>query len=99
MHFPTLRISFAALIVSQALSRATRLPVGTHQHIITYSPRTSNMDADVNLDPKPVSLKVPGESPAYYCSDSDPSNDIFQIRDLDFLPTNPRVSVLIQFSL
>jgi hypothetical protein len=37
-------------------------------------------------------LKVPGESPAYYCSD--PSDDIFQIDHLDFIPTNPRVCVL-----
>jgi hypothetical protein len=33
--------------------------------------------------------KVPGESPAYYCSD--PSDDIFRIDRLDFIPTNPRV--------
>lgn len=36
-------------------------------------------------------LKVPGESPAYYCSD--PSDDIFQIRRLDFTPTNVRMFV------
>ena len=34
-------------------------------------------------------LKVPGESPAYYCSD--PSNDIFQISRFDFIPTNVRM--------
>ena len=34
-------------------------------------------------------IKVPGESPAYYCSD--PSNDIFQIRRFDFIPTNVRI--------
>ena len=34
-------------------------------------------------------LKVPGESPAYYCAD--PSHDIFQIRRLDFTPTNVRM--------
>ena len=34
-------------------------------------------------------IKVPGESPAYYCSD--PSNDLFQIRDFDFIPTNVRM--------
>ena len=33
-------------------------------------------------------LKVPGESPAYYCAD--PSHDIFQIRRFDFTPTNVR---------
>ena len=35
------------------------------------------------------SLKVPGESPAYYCAD--PSHDIFQIRRFDFTPTNVRM--------
>ena len=34
-------------------------------------------------------IKVPGESPAYYCSD--PSNDIFQIGRFDFIPTNVRM--------
>ena len=34
-------------------------------------------------------IKVPGESPAYYCSD--PSDDIFQIRRFDFIPTNVRM--------
>lgn len=34
-------------------------------------------------------IKVPGESPAYFCSD--PSNDLFKIRRLDFIPTNPRM--------
>ncbi|KAI1375832.1 hypothetical protein F4677DRAFT_445994 [Hypoxylon crocopeplum] len=34
-------------------------------------------------------LRVPGESPAYYCSD--PSSDIFQITRLDFIPTNPTI--------
>ena len=38
------------------------------------------------------SLKVPGESPAYYCSD--PTDDIFQIRRFDFIPTNVRMYVL-----
>jgi hypothetical protein len=90
MHFTTLRFSFAAFILSQAVSQAALLPLGgAPQHIITYSSPTSNVDADVNPDPKPNSLKVPGESPANYCSD--PSNDIFEIRRLDFLPTNPRV--------
>jgi hypothetical protein len=36
-------------------------------------------------------LQVPGESPAYHCSD--PGDDIFQIRRLDFIPTNPRMFV------
>ena len=34
-------------------------------------------------------LKVPGESPAYYCAD--PSHDIFQIRRFDFTPINVRM--------
>ena len=38
------------------------------------------------------SLKVPGESPAYHCSD--PSDDIFQIHRFDFIPTNVRMYVL-----
>ncbi|KAF4459270.1 phosphatidylglycerol phosphatidylinositol transfer [Fusarium albosuccineum] len=33
-------------------------------------------------------LRIPGESPAYHCSD--PSGDIFRIDRLDFIPTNPR---------
>ena len=33
--------------------------------------------------------KVPGESPAYYCAD--PTDDLFKIRRLDFIPTNPRM--------
>ena len=36
-----------------------------------------------------IAIKVPGESPAYYCSD--PSNDLFQIRRFDFIPTNVRM--------
>lgn len=39
--------------------------------------------------PNTKSLKVPGASPAYHCDD--PSDDIFQITGLDFVPTNPRV--------
>ncbi|KAM7212920.1 hypothetical protein V8F06_011675 [Rhypophila decipiens] len=35
--------------------------------------------------------KVPGESPAYFCPDSDPADNIFNVTRLDFLPTNPRV--------
>ena len=35
------------------------------------------------------SIKVPGESPAFHCSD--PSNDLFQIRRFDFIPTNIRM--------
>ena len=34
-------------------------------------------------------FKVPGQSPAYHCDN--PRNDIFQIRRLDFLPTNVRM--------
>jgi hypothetical protein len=89
MHVTTLLFSFAAFILSQAVSQAALLPVGAPQHIVTYSSPTSNIDADVFPDFQPIALKVPGESPANYCSD--PVNDIFKIRRLDFLPTNPRV--------
>lgn len=34
-------------------------------------------------------IKVPGESPAYFCSD--PSHDLFKIRRFDFIPINPRM--------
>lgn len=36
-------------------------------------------------------IKVPGESPAYFCSD--PSHDLFKIRRFDFIPINPRMYV------
>ena len=36
--------------------------------------------------------KVPGQSPAYHCSN--PSDTVFKIRRLDFIPTNPRMQVL-----
>ena len=36
-------------------------------------------------------IKVPGQSPAYYCSD--PTTDLFQTRDFDFIPTSVRTRV------
>ena len=36
--------------------------------------------------------KVPGQSPAYHCSN--PTDDVFKIRQLDFIPTNPRMQVI-----
>ena len=50
----------------------------------------------LHLAPMANALKVPGESPAYYCAD--PRNDIFQIRRLDFIPTNVRMYVLYLLS-
>ena len=47
--------------------------------------QTPNMYPSSTLNP----LKVPGESPAYYCAD--PTHDIFQIRRFDFTPTNVRM--------
>lgn len=41
-------------------------------------------------------IKVPGESPAYYCAD--PSDDLFKVSRLDFIPTNPRMYVCSLYS-
>ena len=46
--------------------------------------------------PTPNAIKVPGESPAYYCSN--PSNDTFQISRLDFIPTNIRIKITLRVS-
>lgn len=43
----------------------------------------------INSSPTVNRIKVPGASPAYYCSD--PSDNVFQIDHLDFIPINPRV--------
>lgn len=78
MHPITTLLCIASSLLPQAVSAAPPLPkVFTQQSPPTYPPSTSNP------------LKVPGESPAYYCSD--PSDDIFQIRRFDFLPINPRM--------
>ncbi|KAL8724613.1 MAG: hypothetical protein Q9181_006753 [Wetmoreana brouardii] len=41
-------------------------------------------------------IKVPGESPAYHCAN--PSDDLFNVSRLDFIPTNPRMYVQCPFS-
>ena len=62
-------------IVSAAGSLTGRIPI--EQNAIAGSSSALNR------------IKTPGESPAYYCSD--PSNDLFKIRRLDFIPINPRM--------
>jgi hypothetical protein len=93
MHPTVLLFSIASVVLSQAISAAELLRRVSPQQVITYSSLTSNSDSNSNSN----SLKVPGESPANYCSD--PSNDLFQIRRLDFLPTNPRMYVYISHTL
>ncbi|TVY34234.1 hypothetical protein LOCC1_G008622 [Lachnellula occidentalis] len=67
----------ATLFHSHRVLALGSLPwVPTQQSAISYS--TYN-DA----------LKVPGNSPAHYCSD--PSTDIFKIQGLYFYPKNPRI--------
>lgn len=54
----------------------------------------SHQAAITNLTPSTnpgFTSKVPGTSPAYHCSDSDPTTHIFQIYRLDFVPTTPRM--------
>jgi len=43
------------------------------------------------VDGLKIGSRVPGDSPASYCSD--PQTDIFKIRRLDFLPMHPKMSV------
>jgi len=78
----TTLLCVASLLLLNAVSVAgLSVPLGPTRQIQLVTP-----------DSSPPSLnrsRVPGESPAYYCSD--PSNDLFQIRRLDFIPTNPRV--------
>jgi hypothetical protein len=50
---------------------------------------TLQVSMDSPASPLDARLKVPGQSPAYYCSD--PAEDIFQIISLHFYPTTPRV--------
>ena len=55
----------------------------------TPSSQILTIDARLSSDNR---TKVPGQSPAYHCSS--PSHDVFSIRRLDFIPTNPRMQVL-----
>lgn len=80
MHSIAILVCIASLLVPRAVS-AARLSSG----VLTQ--QTAAMHPSLTSDP----LKVPDESPAYYCSD--PSEDIFQIRSLDFYPTNVRMYV------
>lgn len=75
---PIVSILFGTLLLlrqATSLGPVPRAPLGQQ----TPTVATSALNA----------FKVPGESPAYHCSD--PSNDIFQIRRLDFIPTNVRM--------
>ena len=75
---PTIKILFGILSLLHRAYSLGPLP-GTALSLQTPIIATSALNT----------LKVPGQSPAYYCSD--PSNDIFQIRDFDFIPTNVRM--------
>ena len=75
---PTIKILFGILYLLRQAYSLGPLP-GAPLSLQTPTIATSTLNA----------LKVPGQSPAYYCSD--PSNDIFQIRDFDFIPTNVRM--------
>ena len=75
---PTIKILFGILSLLRQAYSLGPLP-GAPLSLQTPTIATSALNA----------LKVPGQSPAYYCSD--PSNDIFQIRDFDFIPTNVRM--------
>lgn len=55
----------------------------------TLSSQILNIDDRLSSDNR---TKVPAQSPAYHCSS--PSDDVFKIRRLDFIPTNPRMQVL-----
>ena len=70
-------------------------PISTLQHIVSFLlhrtvsaagllPGVSTGQAPAMYPSSTLNpLKVPGESPAYYCAHADPSNDIFQIRRFD----------------
>ena len=79
----TIRLLWTALLLLPDALSALRIP---NQRIVT-------VDTIPSLD----RFRVPGESPAYHCAD--PSNDLFNISRLDFIPTNPRMYVQRYFLL
>ena len=75
---PTVNVVFGTLLL---LRQATSLGPVPEAPLSQQTPTLATSTLNT--------IKVPGESPAYYCSD--PSNDIFQIRRFDFIPTNVRM--------
>ena len=75
---PTVNIFFGTLLLLRQAISLEPVPVAP---LSQQPPRTALSTSNA--------IKVPGESPAYHCSD--PSDDIFQIRRFDFIPTNVRM--------
>ncbi|KAK3321822.1 hypothetical protein B0H66DRAFT_601304 [Apodospora peruviana] len=82
--FTILCVAIGLVTAVPSRQRSQPQDIAKRQQIaITVSPSFS--------PPSNHSQKVPGGSPAYSCSDSDPADNIFKISFLDFLPVTPRL--------